>query len=404
MAKKTNNATNVVKQRPDKLIAKIVRATNARSKKDIQQWRTALQQAENAENPKRILLYNLYNEILLDAHLSAEIERRANALLGVGFELYDQNGNAQPEASAMIRKQWFRNFIRLAWEKVLWGHSLIEIDSLTADGLINSVRLVNRWHVIPERGIVTLKQGDEKGIDFRNDKKYAPWLFEVGEQDDLGLLNKCVPHIIFKRFAQSAYSEYCEVLGIPPRVLKTDSYDREHLNQSENMLANMGTNSYAVIGKNEEIVFVSPSASNGEIFTGLFSISSNEISKLIGGAVIGEASKDGSRAKEQVGLELNKMTTNSDKEMISSIINEEILPRLTEMGYPFGDLTFEFDVEKDLKEELNNALRIANQFELDQEGIDYINKTFGVQVTKQKEQTSEFDTGAQANGTSSFFD
>jgi hypothetical protein len=189
--------TQQLKERPDKLIARIVRSTNARSKKDIQQWRVALQQAENADNPKRLLLYNVYNEILLDAHLSAEIERRMNALLGSRFELYNEQGEAQPEASELLRKDWFRTLLRALWERILWGHSLVEISTLTAEGLIADVRLVNRWHVLPEKGLVTVRQGDDAGIDFRNDKKFTPWLFELGDPYDLGLLNKCVSHVIF---------------------------------------------------------------------------------------------------------------------------------------------------------------------------------------------------------------
>ncbi|HRO75780.1 MAG TPA: DUF935 family protein [Crocinitomicaceae bacterium] len=395
----------ILKERPDRLLARIVRSSNVRSKKDIQQWRVALQQAENADNPKRILLYNVYNEILLDAHLSAEIERRVNALLGSRFDLYDENGTAQPEASVLLQKTWFKNLLRYCWEKILWGHSLIEIDSLTADGLIGSVRLINRWHVIPEKGLVTLKQGDEAGINYRLDKKYAPWLFDIGDTDDLGLLNKCVPHVIFKRFAQSAYSEYCEILGIPPRVLKTDAYDKEHLNRSEDMLANMGTNSYAVIGKDEEIIFVqSGSGNSAETFTNLFKLSSNEISKLINGAVLGEDSADGSRAKEQVSHDIMKDIHQSDKTMIESLINEQILPHLVEMGYPFAGLSFEFVREKNLKEELDMALRIAQQFEMDDEGIAYMNQTFSVPVVKQKQQSAFGDMGATAKAKPDFFD
>lgn len=384
MADKKTKQTQL-KERPNKLITKIIRSTNARSKKDIQQWRVALQAAENADNPKRTLLYNLYNEILLDAHLTAEINRRLNAILATKFELYDENGTAQPEASKLLRKKWFRQLIQYAWESILWGHSLIEIEDLNEDGTINSVRLINRLHVLPESGIVTEKQGDEKGIDFRQSPQYAPWLFEMGSSYDLGLLNKCVPHVIFKRFAQSAYSEYCEVLGIPPRVLKTAAYDTESLNKSEDMVAGMGSSHYAVIGKDDDIVFVQTPSSDGSIFTNLFKVSSSELSKLIGGAVIGEDSQNGSRSKEEVGLKLVQSSQNSDKAMLQDFITEKVLPRLVELGYPVDGLNFEFLEEKDTMEELEIALKIASQFEIADEGIEYINQTFGVPVTKQKE-------------------
>lgn len=374
-------AEQKIKQRPNRLVSRIIRSTNVRSKKDIQQWRTALMQAENVDEPKRILLYNLYNEMLLDAHLSAEIERRLNALMGSDFSLYDKDGEAQVDATKLIQRNWFKNLVKYAWQSILWGHSLMEIETLTEEGKINSLRLINRLHVIPEKGIVTLKQGDSKGINYREDKKYASWLFEVGSHYDLGLLNKCVPHVLFKRFSQSAYSEYCEVLGIPPRVLKTDAYDEEHLNRSEDMVAGMGVSNYAVIGKNEEIEFVATPSSDGSVFTNLFKISSAEISKLIGGAVIGEDTQNGSRSKEQVSLELTRSTQEADKLFIEEFVNEQVLPRLLTLGYPVGDLVFRYTKDKNLDSLWEITSGLLQFKEVDN---DFITQTFGIPVSDKK--------------------
>jgi phage gp29-like protein len=175
------------------------------------------------------------------------------------------------------------------------------------------------------------------------------------------------------------------VLGIPPRVIKTPSRDAEHLNKIGDAASNMGTNSWIAINSDESIEFISMQAGQtGEIFTNLFTVSANEISKLIGGAVLGEDSKEGSRAKEQVALEITKSIQLADKTMIEGYINETLLGRLIALGYPFEGLTFEFVREKNLKEELEMALKIAQQFELDDAGIEYLNQTFSVPVLRQK--------------------
>jgi len=153
---KANSVTTTV--RPDRVVNKIIKSNNSRARKDISQWRTALQQAENVENPKRILLYNLYDEVLLDAHLTAEIDKRIQAVAGSEFELFDENGKPNTEASNLLRRKWFvQLLVHAMWSK-FWGHSLVEVTQIDNDGKIVGTELLPRRHVIPEREIFTLKQ------------------------------------------------------------------------------------------------------------------------------------------------------------------------------------------------------------------------------------------------------
>lgn len=394
------NKTQVLKDRPNKVVSNIVRASNARARRDIAQWTQALRSAENVDNPKRALLYNIYKDILLDAHLSSEIEKRANALTGASFALYDESGKPVPEATDLLKNAWFNKFLLWAFESRLWGHSLMEVDMLTQDGKVGSLTLVNRWHVIPEKGMVVNQQGEDKGTLYRGNPTFEPWLFEVGDNYDLGLLNKAVPHVLYKRFAQGAWSEFCEIFGVPPRFAKTAARDNESLNRLENMMVQMGVANYAVINKDEEIEFLEPSKSDGSVFLGLMNYSAAEISKLINGAVIGEESQGGSRAKEEVGLEVSNGIWDGDKAWLEGIINEQLIPKLVAMGYPFTGLSFEFSREKNLQAEWKIVSGILNHFEVEPE---YIKETFGVPVIKQKIDGLTPNINTTASGTG-FFD
>lgn len=391
-----------LKERPNKLLDAIIKTSVARARRQIGDWTGALRSAENVETPNRSRLYGIYNDVMLDAHLIAEINKRMNSLLESDFSLLDENGVANPEATALINKSWFTKLLHYSWEARMWGHSLIEITELTEDGKIGDVALINRWHVVPEKGIVIEKIGDEKGIDYRNNPKYSFWLFEVGNNYDLGMLNIIVPHVLYKRFAQASWSEFTEIFGIPPRYVQTPSRDDEHRNKLEIMLRDMGTSTYGVFGTDEEFKSMDVPTSDGALYRNLIMLSSNEISKLLNGSVIGEQSSEGSRAKEQVGMELSQQIWNGDKTWMERIINEKWLPKMIEMGYPFANLSFEFNREKNIKEEWSIVDGILHHFTVDP---DYIKDTFGVPVIEQKMNAfQQQGSSAKTKGPSSFFD
>ena len=72
-AKKTTGTTPPV-------IQKLTVTQVNRGSQDIKNWKNALRSAESVNNPRRTLLYDLYEEILLDGHLTAVCEKRKGAI------------------------------------------------------------------------------------------------------------------------------------------------------------------------------------------------------------------------------------------------------------------------------------------------------------------------------------
>lgn len=362
------------------LIRKIIAANKSRARKDINAWRTALQMAERVENPKRNLLYNLYDELELDAHLTAAIQRRVLTVRGADFTVLDANGEPDPEKAELLRRPWFIRFVELAMQSIFWGHSLIQIREIE-QGEISGVELVRRRHVRPESGLFVERQEDDKGISYRDDDKYYDWLLEVGGHEDLGLLNKCAPHILYKRFAQASWSEYCEVFGMPLRYGKTNVKDIESLNRMEDMMLNMGTAAYAVIDNDEEVQFVETTGGKGEVYDSLIDKCNAEVSKLINGAVIGEASQGGSRSKEEVGERVGEAITRADKDFIAGYVNHTLIPRLVKLGYPLEGCSFRFERDADTHALWEITQGVLQHYEVD---ADFITDTFGIPVTGKK--------------------
>lgn len=364
-------------KRPNRLLDKLVASNTSRARKDIRQWRTALQQAESVDNPKRSLLYNLYEELVLDAHLSAEVQRRILAVQGAEYSLTDEDGVTDFEKTKLIQKPWFNEFLKYAMESIFWGHSLIQINDLV-DGEVNDLELINRKHIRPEKGLFVFQQNDDKGINYREDEKYNQWLLEVGINNDLGLFNKVTPHVLYKRFAQGAWSEFCEIFGMPIRYVKTNSRDDESLNRAENMLKSMGTAFYGVLDKDDELNFIESVKSDGNVYKGLMDVSNNEISKLVNSAVIGGDSAGGSRSKEEVGERLSNAITSADKQFIESYVNYTLFPKLIALGYQLEGVTFRFEKSKDIKQLWGFVKEALPFYDVDPE---FISDTFGFPVT-----------------------
>lgn len=399
-----SNGAVVKTERPNRLaLTQFLASQQQRGRQMINDWLKALQAAENPEKPNRELLYKLYHNLLMDADLTAEWEtRRKLRVIGAGYNLFDANNKPVEEATKMLENKWFIDMINHAFDSKLLGTSLVEIKSLTPEGLIAQIELIKRRHVIPEKGLHIAKIGDEKGILYREDPAYAQWLFEFGDPYDFGLLAKAAPYILFLRFALAAWSEYAEKFVMPVRVGKTNTKDKESLNRLDSMMLDMATASYAILDKDEEFQFIETSKTDGSsVFDKLIATCTAKMSKLINGSVIGEGTTGGSNAKEKVGQDMQDLVTNADMMWFEGIMNQEVLPRLALMGYPFTDLTFKFNRMDDLQSELTIVTGLLEHYDIPENEI---TDKFGWTVIKKLTPKDPTQTKTKAQGNISFFD
>ena len=82
-----------------------------RQSQDIGKWRDALSWAE-AVNGNRIALYDLYEEILLDGHLSSVIDKRILGVTKNRLSFVDKEGNEVEPVMELVAKKQFRKLRR----------------------------------------------------------------------------------------------------------------------------------------------------------------------------------------------------------------------------------------------------------------------------------------------------
>lgn len=379
MAVKKDNSKMV--QRREGYVSKIVPKTISRTRADISSWKNALRAADNVENPRRARLQNLYTDILLDAHLTSQIELRMQHSLSVPFVLKRESEIDEKNTALLKAARWKNEIDR----EILWadyrGNSLIE---LTTENNTLCVTSLPRNNIIPEKGILLLSEDDTTGIDYRNCREYGTWLLEFGSRTNYGLLNKAIPHVLFKRFAQSCWSELCEIYGIPPRFIKTDTQDPEMLSRAEAMLRDMGSAAYFIIDREESFEFAKGADTNGDVYNNLISLCNSEMSLLITGAVIGQDTKNGNRSKEESSIKLLDKIVQADKKTLESYWNGTVIPALVKIGILPEGLTYELQQEEDIEKLWGMTREALPYMDIDPE---WMKDKFGIQVTGKKEVT-----------------
>lgn len=389
------NDKSKMTQRREGYVSKIVPKTISRTRADISTWKNALRAADNVENPRRARLQNLYTDILLDAHLTSQIELRMQHSLSVPFVLKRESEIDEKNTALLKAARWKNEIDR----EILWadyrGNSLIE---LTTENNTLCVTSLPRNNISPEKGILLLSEDDTTGIDYRNCREYGTWLLEFGSRTNYGLLNKAIPHVLFKRFAQSCWSELCEIYGIPPRFIKTDTQDPEMLNRAEAMLRDMGSAAYFIIDREESFEFAKGADTNGDVYNNLISLCNSEMSLLITGAVIGQDTKNGNRSKEESSIKLLDKIVQADKKTLESYWNGTVIPALVKIGILPEGLTYELQQEEDIEKLWGMTREALPYMDVDPE---WMKDKFGIQVTGKKEVTG--GVGLRID-TSDFFD
>jgi hypothetical protein len=311
-----------------------------RLRQDVNKWREALDKAENVHYPDRTQLLNIYADIVLDLHLSAVMQTRLNNTLGRPFKLQDKSGKENAEATELLKKPWFIKFCTFALEKIYYGHSLIEFP-LPVDGEFQDCDLVNRQYVSPELGLVRSMPGVIVGTLYREDAAFTPWLIEVGDEADLGLLNKCATMALYKKNVAGSWADFTEIFGMPFRSIKTEATG-DDLDELNDLLRDMGQNSYGVFPDDVEIEFIAAPTANERLYDTFIERANSELSKAILGQTM-TTDAGSSRAQSEVHERVAGSYTKADSDFLAGLINTKLLPFLVQHGYQVQGLRFGWD-------------------------------------------------------------
>lgn len=360
------------RKRLKKVVIDLQKSTDILSERDISKWRYACQMAINAENPSRVLLYDIYNDVDLDAHLSGAVGQVNGFVKCRSFKLTNADGDTVKEAEIYFNTVWFKDLIDYVLESIYWGHSLIELGDVITDenGHINfaGVTLLPRKHIIPEFGriVKTIGESWKNGIEYRQEP-YSEWLIEAGKSNDLGLYRKAALHTIPKKYAGAFWDTFAEMFGIPVRIAKTSARDENERKKLAGMMENMGAKAWGVFDEATDIELVESSKGDAfNVYDKRIERCNSELSKLVLKQTM-TIENGSSLSQSQTHLKVFKNLIEAYCDMVRDVINNQLIPKMLRHGFPVAGLTFNWDdpVDYTPEQQVQIEQMVLNNYEVD---------------------------------------
>lgn len=373
-------------------------------KQDSQSWREAEAEATNAFYPHRVKMQRMYMDTKKHGHVKSCVERRKDLTLLRKFEFVNGKGEIDKQTTRYFldiakgqeqSKEWFSKFIEHSLDAIFFGYTLVSLGDLKDDSF-NDISVVKRWNVSPDRFCVNSLVYSLSGISWE-DEPYRDWHVYVQTLNDTGvspcgygLFYEVAIYEILLRNIQAFNADFVELFASPFRVGKTTKADEER-NTFFKALIEMGSSGVAIIDPQDEIEFVE-AKNSGSAFQGYDNFEKRleaKISKLILGhadaldSTPGKLGNSNEKSPAQIALQ-DKQT--KDGQFISSIVNNELLPRMRKLGFMIPD-----DVCAVLKndaeiEEIHNSV-IAQAVEIKKAGLqidaDYFTEKTGIKVSSE---------------------
>jgi hypothetical protein len=332
--------------------------------------------------------------------------------MGKSFKLVKPDGKPDEEALKYFETAWFKQLLRYALQARYWGHSLIELgDVITReDGLktFDGVELIPRKHVIPEYGRVTRDAGAswESGIAYR-EAPYSDWLIEVGSKDDLGLYLKAAIQTIPKKHALAFWDAFAEMFGLPIRIAHTNSRQQKDIDDLAKMMEKMSYKAWGVFPEGTDIDLKESSRGDAfNVYDKRIDRANSELSKLV--LHVTMTIEDGSSlSQSQVHEKVLKNLIFELADGIRDVVNDQLIPKMTKLGFPVAGLRFDWDDPVDYTPEQQKAFEemILNNYEVDGS---YFEEKYGLPVGDRRQNSltahGEDEGKPQNNARPGFFD
>jgi len=342
---------------------------------DISDYTNSIRAAENVYFTRRSKLYDLYMDILMDSHLSSVINKRILAVLSTNIE-FRRKGIADDSINEQIRSPWFRRLVGDVMDAQLWGFSLMQFYK---DGQWVNYDLIPRKHADPVRRIIMRQQTDITGTSWDE----FPDLLFVGDKDDLGLLAKAAPWVIYKRNTTADWANFSEVFGMPIReyIYQTDDDDARQRAIEDSKSS--GSMAVFLHSTDTELNLKESQNKSGsaDLYERLCERCNSEISKLVlGNTLTTEASNKGTQALGTVHRKVEDQVAQADRRYVLDVLNYDMTDILLSMGINTAGGEFSFVEPKDIDMTAKAAIltQLRNTFDLPISD-DYLYEEFGIE-------------------------
>lgn len=362
---------------------------------DIGTYMNAVRSFENVDYSRRVRIYDLYSEILMDAHLASVINKRKSAVLSTPIE-FQRGGVPDDAINEQLRSPWFYHFLSDALDAVYWGGTLCQF--FWREKWMD-YELIPRKHVDPVKRLIMRHQTDVQGESW---DEYDDLLY-VGEPESLGLLAAAAPYVIYKRNTMADWAQFSEIFGMPIREYTYNADDEDARNKLTDDAYDTGALGIYVHPEGTTLKFIESSNKTGsaDLYKSLSEFCNAELSKLVlGNTLTTEAGNKGTQALGTVHKSVEERIQTTDRHFLLNILNYDMADIFQRMGINTqgGEFAFVAPQEMTTKERVEMLASLKNTFNLPIDD-DYLYELTGVEKPKNYKEQKKGLTTENTEGT-----
>lgn len=367
--------------------------------KEIKDWQTAVMAATDPDNPRRELLYFIYQNLLRDDDLQATIENRVLPLQMASYRIVDKKtGEIKQEAMDLLERTWFQELRKMSIMAQLQGNLLVALgDKLNPKTMeIEEIYEIPQSNYVAQSGVIVEKPYDTSGTSYR-EGGMETYYYQFGKDWDLGLLNVLAIPIFAKKLGFGSWISYIDQFGVPFMFVVTERLDEKRRDELFDMMNEMRSGRYAVLQGQERIDFgKEASSSTTNAFEPFMERCHSIITRLILGQT-GTTNNEAYEGTSKVHEKVEKYRHEADKLLFMYAFNKDIIPRLVKISpiySVFEGCKLEWDNHETLtlKEYIDAIKNLAYTFDFDAEKVAEMT---GLPITALKEVTNQ---GIQSGG------
>lgn len=200
---------------------------------------------------------------------------------------------------------------------------------------------------------------------------------------DLGLFAATTPLVLAKKFTFSNFISFAHTYGMPIIHGKTSDDDPTSKQTLADRIANAASQRILVTGVDDEIEVKTITTSNSErIYGAICEMADKDIANLILGSESMAGATQSYVGSTQAHQDIYRDRIMVYRKFVENIMNEEILPRLVEMGHLLPGRVFKYSSQADMgvSDQIRLIEVLSKNYEISPEEIE---KKFGINVGRQ---------------------
>lgn len=326
---------------------------------DISKWRSAIKQAEDPEYPDMTLLYDIYNDIMLDLHLTAITDKRIEYIKGTQL-VFSENGKENEEITTLMDSPWFQDMIGDLLEARFWGYTTAWLD--LSGGIFHKYKKYDRRHIVPAKGIFKQKQDDRDGISI-TEPPYANYIITAGTTGYFGLLIKAAAWVLLKRGDISDWATFNEILAAPIRIGYYPDVNPDVKKEMAKAIGQQGAMPWYLIPEGGKLELKeNNSTGSTDAYERFAEFCDKQLSKGFLHATM-TLDAEGGEYKGDVHADSEAVIHRSDMRFVLNVLNTKFKALLELHGFNPGDGKFQFVIEEHicLKDRLDMDIKLSDK-------------------------------------------